>query len=231
MLQPAKKIYGEIKKLFKSNRSGFVSVLKTEIPHFCMVFDVGTYTGKVIDEISKINGDIHFHAFEPFSGSFEKLEAKFCAAKNITLNHCAVSDKPGRLQFQVNAFKETNSLLEPAVVDTRIDAYTKKEKTEEVAVVTIDEYCLTKNIREIDFIKIDTQGNSYQVLLGMQQMLREKRVKYLYVEAEFMEMYKDEKRFSEIELLLRSHGYSLMGLYNLNHVGKKLGWCDALFGS
>lgn len=228
-MKAAKKIYGEIKKVLKSNRSGFISKLKNEIPHWHTVFDIGSYTGKVIDEISKINGDIQFHAFEPFSGSFKKLESKFCASKKIILNQCAVSDKPGRLSFQVNAFKETNSLLEPASVDTRIDAYTKKETTEEVAVITIDEYCLTKNITSVDFIKIDTQGNSYQVLTGMKNLLERKAVKYLYVEAEFMEMYKGEKLFSEIESYLRGQGYFLMGLYNLNEVGNRLGWCDALF--
>lgn len=230
MKKSAKKIYGELKKMLKSNRSGFIKKLKNEIPEFKVVLDVGTFTGKVIDEILAINGDIHFHAFEPFSGSFEILTSKYCAAKNITLNHCAVSDQSGTHTFHINSFKETNSLLESAAVSDLIDGYTKEEKTEEVAVITIDEYCINKNISSIDFIKIDTQGNSYQVLKGMENLLQNKKVKYLYVEAEFIEMYKGEKLFSEIETLMRSHGYAILGLYNLNEVNGKLAWCDVLFG-
>jgi hypothetical protein len=65
----------------------------------------------------------------------------------------------------------------------------------------------------------------------MEKLLSHKKVKYLYVEAEFIEMYKGEKLFSEIETLMRSHGYFIMDLYNLNYVNNHLAWCDVLFSS
>ena len=170
------------------------------------------------------------HCFEPSNESCKILENKYKQKVNITINHKAVSDFSGSAVLNVNAFNETNSLLESATINESINELTKKQSSEEVQVIRLQDYCLQHCINEIDLIKIDTQGNSYNVLLGMEPLLKEKKVKYLYVEAEFVEIYKNEKLFSEIEILMREYGYGIVDIYNMNYLdNERLAWCDVLF--
>ncbi len=227
ILKIFRKFFG---KTTKTGLDNFIDSLASEIKNFRTVFDVGAYQGNFISEILKINPSINVHAFEPFAASCTLLNTKFAHISNVVLNHAAVSDTAGKALLNVNAFKETNSLLASSEVNENIDLLTKYQTTESVEVLQLDEYCSDLALNEIDLVKIDTQGNSYQVLKGMEVLLKAKKVKYLYVEAEFVEIYKNEKLFSEIELLMRGYGYSICNLYNLNYVDKqKLGWCDILF--
>ena len=157
---------------------------------------------------------------------------KYKSSKNIRINHCAVSNYSGSAALNINTFKETNSLLESVPVNGVIDRLTQNQSTEIVEVINLNDYCFKNNIEEIDFIKIDAQGNSYNVLIGLNTLLNLKKIRFLYVEAEFIELYKGEKLFSEIEILMRNHGYYIIDLYNLNYLNKKkLAWCDILFSA
>ena len=210
----------------------FLTDMKSELENFSTVFDIGAYQGHFVSQVLKAGTKIKIHVFEPFQESFSILQSSFKGQQNVILNKVAVSNTSKRSYLNVNSFKETNSLLDSASIDQAIDALTKTESVQAVDVICLDEYCHKNKILEIDLIKIDTQGNSYNVLLGLSGMLQLKKVKYLYVEAEFAEIYKDEKLFSEIELLMRDFGYSIVKLYNINYIDqKRLGWCDVLFSS
>jgi FkbM family methyltransferase len=215
---------------FEKQNDSFIKKLKAQIQEFKIVFDIGAYHGKFIDDILQKNPGVVIHGFEPYTKSYEFLCNKYQNNKNVIVNNFAVSDKPGLATFNINAFAETNSLLESASVNETINSLTKKKSAQDVEVVRIGDYCLQNNIENIDLVKIDTQGNSFNVLAGMEQLLKNKKVKYLYVEAEFIEIYKSEKLFAEIEILMRSFDYSIVDLYNLNYVNnEKLAWCDVLF--
>lgn len=202
---------------------------KLDLLKFKIVFDVGAFQGKFIDDISKINPNIFFHCFEPSTESFTSLQKKY-QQTNIVINNCAVSNFNGSALLNINTFKETNSLLDSAAVNETINLLTQNQSTEEVQVISLNEYCSKNRIDNIDLIKIDTQGNSYNVLLGLEKMLQLKKVSFLYVEAEFIEIYKNEKLFSEIEILMRGYGYFIVDLFNLNYLdNQRLAWCDILF--
>ena len=211
-------------------KPGFIDRIKTESSQFKTVFDVGAYHGKFIDEMLLSNPRLTVHSFEPYNISFQFLVNKFKKQQNVLVNNYAVSDKAGQANFNINAFAETNSLLESASVNETINSLTKKESDQTVQVISLGDYCLQNSIAEIDLIKIDTQGNSFNVLTGLAALLKEKKIKYLYVEAEFIEIYKNEKLFSEIESLMRSFDYGIVDLYNLNYLNNdRLAWCDVLF--
>ena len=230
-----KKVLSKIKGLLYGKNGAtaldsFIGSIRPQLKTFETVLDVGAYHGDFVAEILAANNKINVHVFEPFGASFKLIGKRFKDHSNVTVNHAAVSDMAGLASLHVNSFKETNSLLESSNVNEAIDSLTKKESTEQVAVISLDEYCREKDIHTIDLVKIDTQGNSYNVLKGMEKMLLEKKVAYLYVEAEFVEIYRNEKLFSEIEMLMRSYGYGIVNIYNLNYIdGKRLGWCDVLF--
>ncbi len=196
---------------------------------FKTVFDVGAYHGIVSEDALTKNANIEVHLFEPNNAAFEVICKKF-AGKNIHLINKAVSDTNGTKKLYLNHFEQTNSLLESNSVDDHLDELTKNIASQNVDVITLDKYCKSINLHEIDFLKIDTQGNSFQVLSGAAELLRKKQIKYIYVETEFIQIYKEQKCFSEIEIFMRSIGYQLFKLYDLHYAQDgRLAWCDSLF--
>jgi FkbM family methyltransferase len=221
------------KKIVRNTRETefFIKKLGSNILTFKTVFDVGSYHGSFVDSIAEFNPNINFHCFEPFSESFFFLEEKFKINPNVIINNMAASDENGQRVLNINSFTETNSLLESLSVDNTIDRFLEKKGIQEVSVIKLSDYCFQKKIEFIDLVKIDAQGNSYNILKGLSCFLSSKNVRYLYVEAEFVEIYQNEKLFAEIDILMRGFGYQIIDLYNLNYLSNgRLGWCDILYG-
>ena len=231
MITALKKYLKRDKKDLDEKKTFFIKKLDGIISDFNVIFDVGAYNGSFVDSVMKFNTSAQFHCFEPYSKSFELLSMKFFEYENIIVNRVAVSDFNGEVLLNVNAFLETNSLLESQKVDISIDSLIEKKETEMVSVISLSDYCLQKKIDFIDLVKIDTQGNSFQVLHGLASMLKNKQIKFLYVEAEFVEIYKNEKLFAEIDILLKTYNYQIIDFYNFNYLNNyNLAWCDVLYG-
>lgn len=81
--------------------------------------------------------------------------------------------------------------------------------------IELDNYLNKKNIKDIDFIKIDTDGHDYPVLLGAEKVLEKSDVLGLEVEAQFHgSTHPYANTFSNIDQFLRSKGFSLFNLDN-----------------
>lgn len=212
-----------------NNTLSIPNSLDLDYTKFKTVFDLGAYHGSFIEAILIKNPAIEIHAFEPNTLAFNIIKEKF-PQKNIFLNNTAVGEVLGERSFFINNFEETNSLLESNLIDANLDDLTKNINIQKVSVTTLDNYTTKAGIKNIDLIKVDTQGNSYNVLLGAFNLLKRKAINYIFIEAEFIEIYKNEKCFSEIELFLRQLGYQLVNFYNLNYTtNNRIAWCDCLF--
>ena len=86
---------------------------------------------------------------------------------------------------------------------TRLDFEKKNIKTD-----TLDNLFLKKNI---DLIKIDTQGSEYEILEGGLNCIKKDKP-LLFLETWSFEYYKNIKLFDQIIALLRTVGYELYGL-------------------
>ena len=89
---------------------------------------------------------------------------------------------------------------------------------------------------DIDFIKLDTEGADYEILLGAKKKLD--NTLGILVESQFFERYISSKSFSEIEIHLRKKGFELFSMnlekwaqtdsYNIN-TNIKTVWSDVLY--
>lgn len=228
-----KKVYH---KLFKDKSNRANKALpnkcitdKLDFSNFKVVFDIGAYHGTFTENLFSKNPRMEIHAFEPFIKSYEIVKKKF-NKKNVTVNNLAVSDFTGTNNLFLNSFDQTNSLLESNFTNSMLDRLTKNINFQAVQIITLDDYCEQLNLPLIDFIKIDTQGNSYNVLVGAEQLLLKKKITHLYVETEFIEIYKNQKCFSEIEILLKKMDYQLVDFFDINYTADgRIAWCDSLF--
>ncbi len=204
-------------------------IVNLNFKDFKTVLDVGAYYGQFTEDAINKNPLVEVHAFEPSNEAYDVLKKKF-QKKNIILNKNAISDFNGETDFYLNYLDLTNSLLKSTPVNDVLNRLTRNVGMQKITVITLDWYCQQMNLKNIDFLKIDTQGNSYNVLLGAHQLLTNKSIKYIYVETEFIQIYENEKCFSEIELMMKKIGYQVVNLYDIHYTQDgRIAWCDTLF--
>jgi hypothetical protein len=72
-----------------------------------------------------------------------------------------------------------------------------------------------------EFIKLDTQGTEFDILEGATRVLSERCVAAV-IEVSFCELYKNQKLFSDVEKLMRGHGFSFYGFMPIHARSCKL---------
>jgi hypothetical protein len=78
---------------------------------------------------------------------------------------------------------------------------------------SLDDFFDAHRSVRVDFVKVDTDGHDYEVLCGSRRLLSEHQVLGLLVETQFHGVsHPHSNLFSNIDRLLREHGFSLFGL-------------------
>ena len=143
------------------------------------VYDVGANIGELTLLFSHFVGQQgRVFSFEASTDTFKKLDAVIglTCRNNIVRNHLALSDKVGSAKLTVypDQYASWNSLA-----DRPLESYgigVRPVRYEEVPCSTVDAFSIEHGISYIDLLKIDVEGAEYQVLVGAQEMLKEKRV-------------------------------------------------------
>lgn len=189
-----------------------------------VAFDVGANMGQTIDCLLAIMPEAEIHAFEPGQEAFRKLQEKCSAMPNVLLNRVALGAAPGTAEFVENTDSTMSSFLEPGTA-----GWGEIKRRVQVPVTTVDQYCDERQIGSIDILKSDTQGFDLEVIRGANRLLFEHRIRLIYLEIIFSEMYRGLPRADEILRFLSDRGFVLIALYDLHYQNERLGWADALF--
>lgn len=157
-------------KVFSSGEKIVFHILKKQIHEPYMIFDVGTNDGQYLSIIQKYlrNCNYYVHCFEPNSYSMEKLKEITKSEKNISLNKIGISNYKGTGSLWFNYQGSQLASLTKRDLDHRDINF---GLSEEIQVLTIDEYCKENDINHIHLLKIDIEGNEYKALQGANKLL------------------------------------------------------------
>ena len=182
-----------------------------------VVFDVGAHEGETIDYLLKIKNIKKIHSFEPQVSSFEILKKKYKKNKKIFLNNIALSKENKKKIFYINndlsctsTFSKINKKSLWFKVKNRL--ISKKniiQNTIAIKTLTLDNYIKSRNIKNIDLLKIDTEGHELDVLKGSFESLKKNKIKYILIELHFHKMYKNYSK-KKIENFLKKNGFLLI---------------------
>jgi FkbM family methyltransferase len=136
-----------------------------------VVFDIGAYKGDTAAFFAAHVGKKgKVYSFEPVKSNYD------CLVENVRKNNIGdivipvrkgCCDKSGLLKLVSAKSGAPWSFL------------SEDEEGEEVEVTSLDEFVETNNISKLDFIKIDVEGQEYNVILGAQETIKRLTPKFV----------------------------------------------------
>lgn len=143
-----------------------------------VLFDVGANRGEYTKALLQSFPDAQIHSFEPAQETYKTLR-KNVRAENVTLNNFGISNE---ISESILYYDKENSGL-ASLYNRQLDYYgVDFSKSETVRLDTLDHYCKENDIRHIDILKLDIEGNELNALKGATKLLAEKRIKVIQIE-------------------------------------------------
>lgn len=155
--------------------------------------------------------------FEPDAEAYERLARSNDPRTTLYIN-TALHREPAEIMLNIGRDGGTSSLLEPNW--DYLNRFPDPERFQTVRRVavkvdTLDRVLPGHDVREPDFIKIDTQGAELAILEGGRTTLA-KHVFGLELEVNFGKLYVGQPHFGELDALLGELGFQLIDLRPCN---------------
>lgn len=182
--------------------SGFIKWAKKNLTKNSIVVDSGANIGQMTLYFSQIISNGKVYAFEPGKIQFSWL--KECINYNRNLR---VEIVPLGLSNKNTTMK----IFDPGSEITHgAQSQISNHKGSQIEVVKLSDYLKDKRIEKVDLWKIDVEGHELFALEGAKEHLKNKSIKYIYIEMLF-----EEK--NRIESYLNHYGYKS---YKINYWGQ-----------
>jgi len=192
-----------------------------------VVFIDAGASGGLNNNWKKARRYIRVIGFEPDKAAFIKLEKGVCGkTADVYINKALYKEK-NSIDFYITKNRQLCSMFSPnADFLKQFPEYDRFSVSDvcRVDVDSLDNELGENNIKDADFIKIDTQGSELFVLEGAVNTL--KTVLGLEIEVEFNEIYESQPLFSDVDNFLRSRGFCLFDIrpcYWKRNCGRRYG--------
>ena len=201
--------YGSFKATGEKN---FIQSISRELQFSLDIgANVGNYSKLLIEESNS-----YIFAFEPLDGAFDNLNKLVIEHPNrIEAFKLALGDK--------NVEKNLNFTDEKSEKATFLDDISKlsfyeaaSNKKKLVNLVTLDEFMEQKNLfdKEIDLIKIDTEGYELEVLKGSKRLIEINKPKYIQLEFNIHQLFKNHTMYEFSKYLKKYELFQILPFGN-----------------
>jgi FkbM family methyltransferase len=200
-------------------------ILKINDP---VCFDIGANRGQTVDRLLSVFPGSQIYSFEPSTDSYAGLtERKF--GPNVHIYNKAAGSQNIRKEFNnydqhwLSSFLPLNEEAMPLFNNVYL------KNTEIAEMITLDQFVDENKIKKIHLLKSDTQGYDLEVLKGSENCLSGGLIECIYIEINFMKLYKGQSDPFDIIQYLYKFNYHLVDLYEKVRIGYPVGWANALF--
>lgn len=220
------------------------------------IFDVGANIGEYSHKLVTNFKNIRLHSFEPIPlichvlesnikndkfisvNQFVDLNKNQLSLKNLTFQDKTLSVKNNLIKINNIALSNSNKYMvffyytKASSVSglyhfSGFDRLINETPTQiKVKCESLDNYCQRNRINFINYLKVDTEGSDFDVLIGASNLIKNKKIKY--IQFEYMEAYKSANAtLKSLCKYLTSHGYSIFKIVpdGVVHMSK---WRDEL---
>ena len=196
-----------------TQKKNFKFIKKSFGKSFEVFFDIGFHKGETTNLANSFFNIKKIFAFEPDVRVIKEKNVK--NTKNLVLENIGVGEKNGFKNFNLNTFSSINSFNE---INTKSKYSKKKKKILEliynnkdisskvnVPIITLNKYCSQKKIKQIDILKIDTEGYELQVLKGLRKKIN--CVNLILFEHHYDKSLIKDYKYSDIHNFLLKNGF------------------------
>ena len=195
------------------------------------LLDIGAHKGHFARAANLFFDLRHTICFEPNADLHPTIEAALQRVPS-DIEHLALSDKAGQIQFFLHQDDSMNSTVE-ADAKTLRDEFPWDNpdhlRSTTVPTMTLDAYTAEKGLGDHSFfIKIDTQGNELDILRHGTQTLAQTQL--ILAEFMFLNPYQSSHTFMDLISFMDSHNFSCQGALTIaKRPSKKVSAVDFLF--
>lgn len=186
------------------NTNGEKNVLKI-IKNNDIIFDIGANNGEWSLNANEGKQDIITYAFEPIPSIYDYLTS-ILKPYRAFVSPLAISSEKGTAEFiYYEGIPCLSTLHERPEIENRFNL-----KQTKITVMTerLDNFCEDKDITKINFLKIDTEGNEWAVLLGAERLLQKGSIEV--IQFEYGGCYLDSKTtLEQVYNYLLEFGFSI----------------------
>jgi FkbM family methyltransferase len=152
-------------------------------------FDVGANVGNYALELRRHFPNAEIFSFEPVKSTFDAL-SKNTYESNIKLYNIGFSDKAGKGELY-NTVDGSNTEIASIYKEVIEEVFQNDNGVAsiEFQMDTIDNFCASKNIENIDFLKMDVEGHELAVLKGAVSLLLTDSIKVIQFEFNLHNIY------------------------------------------
>ena len=207
----------QIRSLFdKEYRRAFRNLRHLPGVHYRVVIDGGANHGSFTDAFLQLHRPERLVQVEAIPELAEGLRRRYAETPEISIVSAALSDRNGDAPFEINRSEASSSLLP---IDPRNTAWFSRDlrvaRTVQVRTMTLATLMEEQGLDTVDLLKLDLQGAERLVLTGGETLLD--RVRVIYTEIFFEQLYAGAWLFPEMNAFLSGRGFKLCGLSNIVH--------------
>lgn len=176
---------------------------------FKTFIDIGASYGDFICLVKEHKKNVEIFGFEPILSVFYSLQNRYREVDQISLYNLALGDFDGYVDFNVNEYSYSSSILPIGDIHVKEFPFTKNYKTSEVKITSLDNVLRNKNLEKPLLIKVDVQGYEGRVILGGKKTFSQADI--VIIELSFCELYLGQPLFEIINEELNQLGLFYAG--------------------
>jgi FkbM family methyltransferase len=179
---------------------------------FGTLIDVGANIGQFSLLVRNLHPDALIYAFEPLPFAAVRYSKLFAQDSKVHLYCIAAGEVATSAQIHVSGRPDSSSLL--SISDTQTKTFPGTGEVTQLTVEVDRPDNVLKDVPLVEpvLVKLDVQGYELEALRGMMKLLP--RVKYVYCEVSFKELYIGQPLAHEVISWLAEHNFKISGVFN-----------------
>ena len=177
------------------------------------IFDIGANKGEWTKQAIANLEYFSIHMFEPnrslkieLNKVIQTVLKNVCNLCSVHINMLGIGD-PGKTDLFVSSL--SNEMASTVLAGGK--PFYKSYERVEIEMTNADTYCKSKNIDEIDFLKIDTEGSELKVLKSFGNMLLDGKIRFVQFEYGMASFYGNSSLLEIFDLM--KNGYSMHRIF------------------
>jgi len=178
-----------------------------------IIFDIGANIGQSARFYREKFPNSKIYSIEPVSETYNQLKIN---TNNLDINcyNLAFGSNEGRVKMAIsNIAKHSVS----NTIVNNIEENNLNFRCEEVDLTTIDKFLIEKNVKHVNYMKVDTEGYDLEAMKGAENALKNKRIDFIETELSMNSTNQFHiDYFSMVEYMLK-YNYLVFGIYEQIH--------------